>query len=420
MCTICEQDPLLLASNIRVVESKRDEKGGLLFVMIEFEDSRLNWEKTIGLIGPVNMKRPPYSTSSHYSYWRVDSAANAGCAQDLIDRWREAEPDQFRSFQYDAAVGQYAEIAWENTPRAHSVTDFKKLLKKNKSLTRPGLVGRVVDTLPGLNETRFWGPLVWPKGQDVPKDQEGRDLVQILLVDLATLPEIDGLPQKGLLQFLIADNDELGMSFEEDELGDYSVVLHPPGTELVEIKRVDDGLGALLEDGDKPSLGIEWVRADCPPDLADYRLETMAEKNGYPSDEQRERYEEILSEAYGDDFDVVLLGTPAFTQTDVRSKKEMSNWVNLVRITSTKAMMWGDGGEGDFLISPKALKAGDVSKVYFPPIGDKPPASSRFASAKLLVIFLIRAHAILPQVPRRVGNKVSLQGAARSDARAYP
>jgi hypothetical protein len=35
-------------------------------------------------------------------------------------------------------------------------------------------------------------------------------------------------------------------------------------------------------------------------------------------------------------------------------------------------------------------------------------------------LFLIRAHAILPQVSRRVGHKIPAQGSARSDAGTYP
>ena len=35
-------------------------------------------------------------------------------------------------------------------------------------------------------------------------------------------------------------------------------------------------------------------------------------------------------------------------------------------------------------------------------------------------LFEIRSHAILPQVSRRVGHKISLKGFARADAGAYP
>jgi len=53
--------------------------------------------------------------------------------------------------------------------------------------------------------------------------------------------------------------------------------------------------------------------------------------------------------------------------------------------------------------------------VHFPPYGLKPPASSRSASEDH-ALFISYAHAILPQISRRVGHKISLQGFAGSDA----
>ena len=58
-----------------------------------------------------------------------------------------------------------------------------------------------------------------------------------------------------------------------------------------------------------------------------------------------------------------------------------------------------------------------ITKIFdFPPNGLKPPASSWSASANLSLIFISCAHAILPQISRRVGHKISLQGFAGSDA----
>ena len=65
-----------------------------------------------------------------------------------------------------------------------------------------------------------------PKGYPYPVDSKGAPLFPLAQINLAEMPPLEGYPQRGLLQFYIADNDVYGLDFGEPDQGSGFAVLY--------------------------------------------------------------------------------------------------------------------------------------------------------------------------------------------------
>lgn len=221
--------------------------------------------------------------------------------------------------------------------------------------------------------TRLGGPLLWPKGQAVPQDGEGKRLILLAQINLSTLPQRLGLPDEGLLQFLIGTDDLMGADgFPTTNGKGCVIVLHPMTTifEQHEDRTTEEAEYSPFQNRsvERSGIAIQWESVDWPPSPVDYRIEKIMNdgRKLSPADEDMTYLflDEILQERGS--FDILLGGNPDFTQYDIRSEDQRAEHINLAAFSSTGgAFMWGDSGEACFLIEPSALANGDLREVLY-------------------------------------------------------
>ncbi|WP_415884217.1 YwqG family protein [Neptuniibacter sp. QD34_54] len=219
--------------------------------------------------------------------------------------------------------------------------------------------------------SKFGGKAYWPKCMDYPKSKAGEKLVLLAQLNFAELPNIDGYPVSGLLQFFIEDDDLYGMDFDNPI---EEVINSPSGYRVV--------YHSVIE------MNTELLESDLPtphkdsylPLTREFRVEGRVESEiPSPTDFRFEKYacdpfdyEEDLGEYIYDNFSSEgskVGGYACFTQEDPRKLGTDGRWVLLFQMDSESVgdheIMWGDMGVGNFFIEEEALKQNDFSKVWY-------------------------------------------------------
>lgn len=233
------------------------------------------------------------------------------------------------------------------------------------------------ESQPGLFDSKFGGFPYWDPALPYPVDSTGEKLVLLAQINFDQFPADDPLPQGGMLQFFVGQDDCLGMEFSGGRVGGYRVVYH----ENIEPSVTADRL--------KP-LGI--------PTHADVELFPVVEERAVtlerttacmgPADK---RFDDVFAQALqqvtgrapepgtacwsaledGDSSYIVetlatdghhLLGYPYFTQEDPR---EGLYKTLLFQMDSDNGILWGDAGVGNFFIDLEKLKQRDFSDVFY-------------------------------------------------------
>ena len=73
--------------------------------------------------------------------------------------------------------------------------------------------------------SRFGGLPYWEAGERYPTDSEGNPLYLLAQINFAELPHIPDFPTQGLLQFFIANDEDFGCSFSENQ-ENWRVIFH--------------------------------------------------------------------------------------------------------------------------------------------------------------------------------------------------
>jgi uncharacterized protein YwqG len=257
---------------------------------------------------------------------------------------------------------------------ATALVTLEKLKEAVTKLEVQGLSGMVnPDADVVLNGSRLGGPLLWPVGQLPPKDDAGKRMILLAQIDLATLPQRLDLPDVGLLQFLIGTDDLMGADgFPSSNGTGCVIVIHPASIKLEEhaAPSEEDAEYSPFQNREIERIGraIDWTLINCPPPVGDYRIEQIMNNRPKMSDADDNMLYDFLDQLAGKRgiFDILLRGNPDFTQYDIRSAKQMPDYINLAGFSSSGgAFMWGDLGEACFLIAASDLAQGDVKDVRY-------------------------------------------------------
>lgn len=218
-----------------------------------------------------------------------------------------------------------------------------------------------------------------PSKEAIPLDADGvplRMLAQIDCKELAHLPEY---PQTGLLQFWIAQRDDLGLDDEEGS----RVVWYETVDKQITEEKVLEWLDELPETEDEyfefpvyDEFGLSFTTDYECMSRHEHRYEDLfVEKyNELSNDNQIDDIDELSEETnkkvweLGDPFGHKMGGYPAFVQEDPRDDDDHT--VLLLQIDSDDyddemAIMWGDNGVCGFYCTPDELKRRDFSNVVY-------------------------------------------------------
>jgi uncharacterized protein YwqG len=167
------------------------------------------------------------------------------------------------------------------------------------------------------------GTPYWPRGKPYPKD-----MAFLAQINFEEVPATGVLPEKGMLQFFIKDDDVYGLdSGQNGYLAVYHETLEPAG----EIHPHEAVFSPII----KPAV-MEFRICDNP-------------------------------EAYDgntDDEDGRLLGKPLFVQGDPRDEDSKYDTL-LFQLDSGDFVMWGVFGLGNFFINSGKLKKCDFSDILY-------------------------------------------------------
>jgi len=229
-------------------------------------------------------------------------------------------------------------------------------------------------------QSKFGGFPYLPKGFEYPKSCDGKYLFLLAQLNFDEIPPLDGFPERGILQFYIADDDLYGLNLDNYANADnhtiedkFQIIYFPqPDFKVENIITNYDFLPkpeAFPVDG---CCSLQFTKKYAPISTNDYQFTELLGSeidelfmNPKIEDEYRE-----ISHSFGHK----IGGYPDFTQQDVRkysSNSEQKQKLDILLLqmdtdcNETVDIMWGDTGVGNFFIDESALRELDFSKVLY-------------------------------------------------------
>lgn len=289
-----------------------------------------------------------------------------------------------REREYEALDKEQLDIIIEEIKKRSAKPAFKIKAEKCENLD--------------IARSKFGGYPYWKQGDAYPLDSDGNPLYLLAQINFSEIKEPDSLlPQKGLLQFFIADDVYSGAGFgdgfdmDSDGLAaqrNFRIVYHADiDSEVSEESVKAQGIKAFSDFPDNDNFPLTTQEKITFTEFTDYMYWGMGECDRLVKEIFRDKFgEEIESgmlykrfsdteyEYVADAFDGIwcskLLGYPEFTQSDYRAAEDGDNnyeYYNtvLLQIDSDDEIMWGDCGIANFLINSEALKNLDFSNVSY-------------------------------------------------------
>ena len=264
---------------------------------------------------------------------------------------------------------------------------IKQLAEAIKRLSKTDYYYIKIDseTPAGIFNSKLGGIPYWTPDKNYPKNGDGKKLFLLAQINFDEEKVDSPLPQKGMLQFFINDDDVMGMNFDDQKKQDnFRIIYH----ELIDYNLSKEIIEKLDISNSKD--------AQCYPVCEEYKLSltkdidyvniedfhfnkffSLAYKEVFGKDlKEGDYFNKILNEEEMDilrkEIDTVkanhkMLGYSYFTQDDPRYDKKYADYnLLLLQIDSEgKYVMWGDGGIGNFFISEKSLIEKDFSNILY-------------------------------------------------------
>jgi len=221
-----------------------------------------------------------------------------------------------------------------------------------------------------LFDSKFGGLPYWPAAKRYPTDGNGKPMALLAQLNFSQIPALAGYPDKGLLQFYLADHDLYGVNFDK-----------PTDQTNFRVVYFEDTLQTPLEDF---RFLTATPRESALPVEGQMQLQFSLQTNYVGSEDVRYNKlvnEDLLatdaeleaadpSDAFLDEIDNgghKIGGYAFFTQWDPREgEEEYEGWILLLQIDSQfNEILWGDMGVGNFFIHPDALARRDFSNVLY-------------------------------------------------------
>lgn len=231
-----------------------------------------------------------------------------------------------------------------------------------------------------LWQSKFGGLPYLPKGFEYPKACDGKYLFFLAQINFSEVPPLDGFPDRGILQFYIADDEPYGLEFgnsadvDNPTVEDRFKIMYFPQPDF-KIENIITNYDFLPEPELFPISGccsLQFTKKYAPISISDYRCTEILG----PEIDELFRNHEIEDEylKISSFLGHKIGGYPDFVQNDVREysskcDREHKSDILLFQMDTdrndTVDIMWGDGGIGNFFIDESALRKLDFSKVLY-------------------------------------------------------
>lgn len=198
----------------------------------------------------------------------------------------------------------------------------------------------------------------WPAEKRYPTTPDGKPLYLLAQINLSEVPHASGiLPQMGMLQFFLAEDDTYGMDFDDQtDQTLFRVVYH----ETTDAHTLNDfSFLQPIEEFPFPYHREYRIRYELAEEPIGNAVYNFADILDFEDDALEELYFESFS-AQGHK----LGGYPFFTQEDPRDEDTPFD-VLLLQLDSDLEMMWGDSGIANFFIRSDDLVRKDFSRVFY-------------------------------------------------------
>ena len=220
---------------------------------------------------------------------------------------------------------------------------------------------------------RIGGPVWLADGERWPMGRKGKPMVFLAQVDFAAMPHLPDYPKSGVLQFFIAHDNMYGADFQRPEKSDFRVIWRPSfatGGRMVHNalhKGAVLGIDSPLE-GKRSLVGVALApkASTRVPTYNDWQFvrdfEALYNRNGWG------RLNALLDAHFGEEPEVHHVGGhPEFVQDDWRTFRPEYRKADrvLLNLWSDKTLMWGDAGQGQFLIAREDLLKRDFSNIWY-------------------------------------------------------
>lgn len=261
---------------------------------------------------------------------------------------------------------------------------------KNELLPEPCVPFTLKAQKTGVYDCKVGGVPYFPKSERYPVGENGKPLTLLAQLNFEKIPHISDFPEKGILQFFIANDSLYGMSLSDmTEQKNFRVIYHADVIADESLLYTEDDVPTPLcdakDDGYMPFDGeyilVPEAPYDAMPNTCDYRFEDVfvrhykdvTGKNIEGIGELNESAWNDIGNLCGQTPDVCIGGYPAFTQLDPRGDNDSLTGYNVALFHMCSVydkengvdIMWGDEGTGTFLIPRENLRRRDFSKVLY-------------------------------------------------------
>ncbi|ORY44607.1 DUF1963-domain-containing protein [Neocallimastix californiae] len=257
---------------------------------------------------------------------------------------------------------------------------FEQLVEVIKRLSKQEDYSiKIEEEKPDIFDSKYGGIPYWTTDKEYPKNSKGEKLALLAQINFDKCDVEEPLPKNGLLQFFIDSNDVLmGVNYNDQiSQNNFRVVYH----EKIDYNVTKESLEKMdvLNSINKkyhPVYGEFKISLNKNVDYItpyDFRFdkiyaEAYKEVYGKEFDKDRLSYEEanLLCDKLSLKGRHKILGYPYFTQDDPRIDEKYSNYdILLLQIGSSRNILWGDCGVGNFFINKESLINRDFSKVLY-------------------------------------------------------
>ena len=221
--------------------------------------------------------------------------------------------------------------------------------------------------------SRIGGPVWLPAGEDVPLDRQGAPMSFLAQIDFAEMPGLDGYPDSGILQFFIARDIYFGADLNDPRKGDFRVIYREsvdgPG-ELVQTRYDGRNGEDYYTPLDSKDLQGRGVRLKGKKDLSFPGIFSFTLARDLPDFVENNSFatlNALVREGYANTKELHHVGGhPETVQDDWRVTGELQEFDTvLLNLWSKDGLMWGDMGQGQFLIRREDLLRREFDNVAY-------------------------------------------------------
>jgi uncharacterized protein YwqG len=219
-------------------------------------------------------------------------------------------------------------------------------------------------------QSKFGGNPYLPKDTVYPKDKNNKQLMFLAQINFEEVPTLEDFPQKGILQFYIADDDLSGWNPDD--------MFEQKGFRVLFFDEIIKDENALIANFDflpefeypmvPESCSLNFEKLYAPMKIYDYQFEEKVfNENDFESKDEYYEIWDIYASLY-EEVSHQIGGYPYFTQDDPRGYKYPNeDLILLFQLDSDDDInvMWGDAGVGNFFIKKENLINHDFSKVLY-------------------------------------------------------